>query len=290
MMSNNRASFGSASEWLSTLRQDESWLSQLQRLQAPADSSISVSRDELLEQIGQGDTLFLWNIYQHKVEPVVTEVWEIAELSLVKLKIQTIGMLSIEWLEQHASTDGVPSDKASDKAKKSAPKKKAAMPQKHRETMTFGRKKGLMEGHITLLYNILFEEGWIDGAEAHFKALFSGQQDDDCELTWKGKFGKATLVDLFKQLTGEGLTLVPQGYTLAAILEGHFKDLEGQWLTGLDKGNHGNMKALPVIQKCVKLLKTDPQRLINGDYDDDEDFRSEYDPYDHQDLRYHKGR
>ena len=99
MMSNNRSDYGSASDWLSALRQDELWLSQLQRLQAPADSNISVSREEIMQQIGQGDTFHLWNICQHKVEPVVAEVWEIAELSLIKLKIQTIGMLSIEWLE-----------------------------------------------------------------------------------------------------------------------------------------------------------------------------------------------
>lgn len=101
MMSNIRADYGSASEWLSALRQDGLWLSQLQRLQAPADSNISVSREEIMQQIGQGDTFHLWNICQHKVEPVVEEVWEIAELSLIKLKIQTIGMLSMEWLEQH---------------------------------------------------------------------------------------------------------------------------------------------------------------------------------------------
>ena len=34
------------------------------------------------------------------MEPVVKEVWEMAELSLPKLKIQTIGMLSMEWLER----------------------------------------------------------------------------------------------------------------------------------------------------------------------------------------------
>ena len=101
MMSNIRADYGSASEWLSALRQDGLWLSQLQRLQAPADSNISVSREEIMQQIGQGDTFHLWNICQHKVDPVVEEVWEIAELSLIKLKIQTIGMLSMEWLEQH---------------------------------------------------------------------------------------------------------------------------------------------------------------------------------------------
>lgn len=36
---------------------------------------------------------------------MVCEVWDIAELSLPKLKIQTIGMLSMEWLEQKADTN-----------------------------------------------------------------------------------------------------------------------------------------------------------------------------------------
>ena len=105
MMSNNRADYGSAAEWLSALRKDALWLSQLQRLQAPADSCISVGREEIMQQIGQGDTYYLWNICQHKVEPVVEEVWGAGELSLIKLKIQTIGMLSIEWLEQHEGTN-----------------------------------------------------------------------------------------------------------------------------------------------------------------------------------------
>lgn len=290
MMSGFRKDYGSAAEWLSALKQDNAWQCQQRHLQESSASEYCVHHDDAMRRIGDGETFEFWEIYQHKVEPVVTEVWEIAELSLVKLKIQTIGMLSIEWLEQHASTDSAPSDKASNKAKKSAAKKKADTPQKPRESMTFGRKNGVTDGHISLLYNMLYEEGWIDGAEAHFKALFSGRQDEDCQLTWKGKYGKGTLVDLFKQMAVEKLVSVPKGFTLAAILEGHFKDLEGQWLTGLDKGNHGNMKALPVIQKCVKLLKTDPQRLITGDYDDDEDFKSVYDPYDHQDLQYHKGR
>ena len=59
-------------------------------------------------------------------------------------------------------------------------------------------------------------------------------------------------------------------------------------MTGLDKGDAANNKALPVIQECIKLLKTDVQRLLNGDYDDDEDFQSKYDEYDQQDMHWHK--
>jgi len=103
MMSNNRAEYGSAAEWLAALRQDDAWLYQLQRLQDSSENDFNIHRDDAIRRIGNGETYEFWDIYQHKVEPVVAEVWQIAELSLIKLKIQTIGMLSIEWLEQHAS-------------------------------------------------------------------------------------------------------------------------------------------------------------------------------------------
>ena len=144
------------------------------------------------------------------------------------------------------------------------------------------------EPHLLLLYMALTKEQWIDGNDADFKALFSGSRDEDCELVWLGKYGKGTLVELFKQMAGAGLIEVPQGFTLSAILEGHFKDKNDQWLTGLDKGDAANDKAMPVIKECIKQMKTDPQRLLNGDYEEDEDFRSEYDQYDQQDMHWHK--
>jgi hypothetical protein len=100
MMSSNRGDYASALEWLSALRQDEAWLSQQQRLQASKPADTSIHEEDALRRIGRGDTFEFWEIYSHQVEPVVTEVWEIAELSLPKLKIQTIGMLSMEWIER----------------------------------------------------------------------------------------------------------------------------------------------------------------------------------------------
>jgi hypothetical protein len=105
MMSNNRAEYGSASEWLSALKQDELWLSQLQQLGAPSADRAAL-REAALRKIGQTLTFEYWDSYGHRVEPVVSEVWEIAELTLPKLKIQTIGMLAMEWLEQQEKTDG----------------------------------------------------------------------------------------------------------------------------------------------------------------------------------------
>lgn len=282
MMSSNRGDYASASEWLSALRQDEAWLGQQQRLQTSVATDVSVHREDAIRRIGQGDTFEFWEIYGHQVEKVVCEVWEIAELSLPKLKIQTIGMLSMEWIEQQTET-GITKE-----TKKTTAKKKPEKPEKPRETMTFKRKGSVTEPHLQLLYMALTKEQWIDGNDADFKALFSGSRDEDCELVWLGKYGKGTLVELFKQMAGAGLIEVPQGFTLSAILEGHFKDKNGQWLTGLDKGDAANDKAMPVIKECIKLMKTDPQRLLNGDYEEDDDFRSEYDRFDQQDMHWHK--
>ena len=99
MMSNNRADYGSASEWLSALKQDELWLSQMQQLVAPSADRAAL-REAALRKIGQTLTFEFWDSYGHRVEPVVSEVWESAELTLPKLKIQTIGMLAMEWLEK----------------------------------------------------------------------------------------------------------------------------------------------------------------------------------------------
>ena len=100
MMSSNRGDYASASEWLSALRQDEAWLSQQHRLQASKPTDTSIHEEDALRRIGRGDTFEFWEIYSHQIEPVISEVWEIAELSLPKLKIQAIGMLSMEWIER----------------------------------------------------------------------------------------------------------------------------------------------------------------------------------------------
>lgn len=175
-----------------------------------------------------------------------------------------------------------------EKEVKKTKKTTGSKPEKSRETMTFGRKSGVTEGHIVLLYQKLVKEGWIEGNDADFKALFSGSRDEDCELMWLGKYGKSTLVELFKQFVLATLIVVPEGFTLSSILEGHFKDTDGKWLTGLDKGDSANSKALPMIKECVKLLKANPERMIYGDYDLDEDARSEYDQIDQQDMHWHK--
>lgn len=173
--------------------------------------------------------------------------------------------------------------------KKATTKKKPlSKPPKPRETMTFQPGKGVLEGHLSMLFKQMADDGLIEGNEADFKALFSKKMNSNCLLIWTNKYGKGTLVELFKRLAEEGLIIVPDGFTLTAILEGHFQDSDGKWITGLDKGNKANKKAAPLIDLCVKTLKADPKDLINSMQQDDGYFRSEYDSYDHQDLHLRK--
>jgi hypothetical protein len=98
MMSTHREDYASASEWLETLRQDYLWQRQLQNLESSDD--INNCRNDAEQMIGNGLTSQLWKILQPDVQSVVKEVWEMSELTLPKLRLQTIGMLSIAWLEQ----------------------------------------------------------------------------------------------------------------------------------------------------------------------------------------------
>jgi hypothetical protein len=187
MMSSNRDTYTSASEWLSVLRQDEAWLSQQQRLQASVDSGTHTHRDDVIRMIGNGETFEFWEIYQHKVEPVVAEVWEIAELSLPKLKIQTIGMLSVEWYEQQERKDCENPARKSEKPKE--------------ELNFFAPKKHLQE---------LLKEAWFaqfrtdkkyDAAwtDSFVETLMSSEYGERIALQWavKGVRNKRTLLKAY---------------------------------------------------------------------------------------------
>lgn len=123
-----------------------------------------------------------------------------------------------------------------------------------RELMTFAR-KDISDGHLRLLYVLLTHNGWLSGQEPDFLALFSGQESR-ITLTWLEPYGKGTLRFLFRQMQAEGLIDVPRGFSLDHIIEGHFTDTLGQFLTGLNSSGEPNAKALPFIQKCISLLHT----------------------------------
>lgn len=172
-----------------------------------------------------------------------------------------------------------------------------------RELMTF-KLRGITEGHMTLLFLDMEREGWVIGAERDFRALFSGRRENAKQI-WTGKMGKSTLEYLFQMLCNapKGIAL-PEGYTLPAILQGHFTDEQGEFLTGLGKGHQPNIKAIPIIKEWVDMLQLEPDELLHhvrghrhDSSDDDikqdvleefDDYDSVYDSYSHQDMHTHK--
>lgn len=164
------------------------------------------------------------------------------------------------------------------------------------------RKRGIVNGHLTLLYKELTEDGWIDTrtTEDEFLDLFADTRND-CRIIWSGKYGKSTLVYLFCQLCLEELIELPKGYTLSHILEAHFVDTDGHPLTNLDHGDPYNKQAEPIVKGYIHTMKSAPgrrsrsvrmeslsgDRFRDTDYTDPGGLGDAYDPFDHQDLRLH---
>ena len=179
-------------------------------------------------------------------------------------------------------------DVSAAKIKKARQNKKTAA----RELMTF-RSRGVHEQCLKLLYQQMVKDEWIEARTTcnDFIELFSGDRSEGI-IYWSGKYGKGTLVCLFRLMEVEGLIEHDEAFTLPKILMGHFVDTNGQALTNLDNGDPANEKAGCEMQDYIKILKYNPARAIRKRHaDEDDDFGPQYgdayDSYDHQDLHLH---
>ncbi|MBO6098955.1 MAG: hypothetical protein J6P01_02285 [Prevotella sp.] len=100
MMKNNREDYASYHEWLEALKASDSWQDQLKELQS-ADCSVEDLRQRALKRVSPDYIYDYWLIKREKVEPVVEALWEEAEMTMIKLTVCTIGMLTLEWLKEH---------------------------------------------------------------------------------------------------------------------------------------------------------------------------------------------
>lgn len=179
-------------------------------------------------------------------------------------------------------------DVSAAKIKKARQNKKTAA----RELMTF-RSRGVHEQCLKLLYQQMVKDEWIEARTTcnDFIELFSGDRSEGI-IYWSGKYGKGTLVCLFRLMEVEGLIEYDEVFTLPKILMGHFVDTNGQHLTNLDNGDPANEKAGREMQDYIKILKYNPARAIRKRHaDEDDDFGPKYgdayESYDHQDLHLH---
>lgn len=120
--------------------------------------------------------------------------------------------------------------------------------------ITFQKGAMLSDYHIAALQQYLVEQGWIADSTNpdDFVALFSGKSCM-CNITWVGG-GVGNLYELFRQIKIHNLITIPGGHGLATVLQKHFVNQAGQYLTGLNSGAcaKGN---LPIIAKCIRILQ-----------------------------------
>ena len=218
-----------------------------------------------------------------------------------------------DWINQYDDADVWLSDQIAETlsnleqkevraiSKKKNARRKDYKPEKqHRvEYPVFSKGPGVTDNHIKALYKLLTTRNWISTqtSEAEFHRLFSGSSND-CEIIWMGPdelgsnepttLGISALYVLFKRMADECLIVIGNGSKrVGPILETHFVDVDGHFLSSVSNVNKTSSIANDYIGKILKLMKTrlssdDIQRFL------EKEMESKYDQYDTQDLRIHK--
>lgn len=198
--------------------------------------------------------------------------------------------------------NGVPGRKATSNKGKEKPSKDAeAKPEKQHgvEYPVFSKGSGVTKDHIKALYRFLTARGWISTQtnEADFLRLFNGE-DNDCEIIWTGQdklgnneptvLGISALYVLFKKMADEKLITTGRKSTrVGPILESHFVDSEGHFLTNVSNISSTSQNANTYIKKILEAMRMRPsseniQALLQ------EEMESKYDENDRQDMNYRK--
>lgn len=137
------------------------------------------------------------------------------------------------------------------------------------DLMTFTKRKA-QEYHFIALYQALIALKWIaDGNPDDFMSLFSGKIST-ARIVWIGK-GKDNLYALFRMLVDDCFISVPKGHGVQRIVESHFVDLKGNYVTGIDSGKPSG-SALSTIKSLREMLITKVSKQQMDDYDFGKDF------------------
>lgn len=113
----------------------------------------------------------------------------------------------------------------------------------------------ITRGHLQLLRLTLIKAGWIarDTNPDDFDKLFSGKINNT-KITWTKKVGKGTLLFLFRLMLKQRKIAVPYGHHLPTILESHFVDPDGNYLSNLNNSKDCRTH-LQVIKECMDQLQ-----------------------------------
>lgn len=167
------------------------------------------------------------------------------------------------------------------------------------EYPVFSKGQGVTDDHIKALYRLLTTRCWISTQtnEVDFQRLFNGEAND-CEIIWTGqdklgknaptKLGVSALYFLFFKMSEEKLiTTSSNSERVGPILESHFVDTEGHFLTSVSNVKKTSQTATVYIDQILKTMRMRPtaediQQLLR------EDMESKYDTNDRQDMNWRK--
>ena len=132
-------------------------------------------------------------------------------------------------------------------------RKPKAQLQPDRNYITFTM-SDITEGHLQMLRQKLIQVGWIadDTQPDAFTKLFSGKTTTT-KITWTGIVGKGMLRFLFTKMAEQRHIIVPENHSIDTILENHFINSDGNYLSGLNSSKESN-KHLPIVKECLDIL------------------------------------
>lgn len=159
----------------------------------------------------------------------------------------------------------------------------------------FSKGAGVTDNHIKAVYRYLTSRGWISTqtSEYEFLRLFS-KNSNPCEIIWMGqdkqgsnpekKLGISALYCLFKSLHEE--RLINSEAKIGPILESHFVDKHGHFISDVSNVSKTSKNANDVIANIVTLMSARPN-AENIETQLLDDMESKYDRNDRQDLSIH---
>lgn len=133
----------------------------------------------------------------------------------------------------------------------------------------FAKGPGVTEDHIKAVYNYLTARGWISTQtkETTFQLLFSGGSNS-CEIIWTEQdkrggnepspLGVSALYSMFKQMKEESHITTLNDNPVGPILETHFVNSNGIFLTSVSNSTKTSAVAKEVIAHILAYLRARP--------------------------------
>ena len=189
----------------------------------------------------------------HFHAPVGQNINNVEHMDVHVGKDGTVQVMNAEQISSDSTF--IEESKAAAKIRKTKTERRTKEPvQQDRTYITFTM-SGITVGHIDMLRRKLIQVDWIakDTLPDDFYKLFSGKTNS-IKITWTGIVGKGMLRFLFAKMVEQRFIIVPDSHSIDTILENHFIDTDGNYLSGLNSSKE-SIKHLPVVKECLDILQ-----------------------------------